>query len=175
MEENIQRLLVNYSNARKSWEAWSFMASMNLKNDKGEIKKYVDGNILLFHLRYLSFKDCFIELSKILKDTKGNSDNIFELLRKKKHSVPELEFTINENISELNKHNSTIQKINDSRDKYFAHLDPDYNDYIHKSIGFHDIEKCFIAIENAIMTLTSRELLMDGLNKIPSKDEFSFK
>ena len=80
MQSKITRLLKNFSNARRSWECWCFMVNFNLDNPNLQIVSVVNANPLLFHLRYLSLKDFYIELYKILKNSKNNSDNIFAQL-----------------------------------------------------------------------------------------------
>ena len=90
MGSKIERLLKNYSNARKSWEAWCFMSGLNneLKQEFRATKLQVENSPLLSHLRYLALKDYHIELYKVLKKSPSNKDNIFNLLEKRVLSNP---------------------------------------------------------------------------------------
>lgn len=61
-----------------------------------------------------------------------------------------------------------------ARDKYFAHLDPDFNNYL-KTFSIMNVNECFIAIENSLMIISSRETLLFHLAQIPSRDELQLK
>lgn len=172
MNDKIERLLKNYSNARRSWECWCFLVNFNLDPPRFDVRLAVDKNPLLFHLRYLSLKDFYIESYKILKDSKNNSDNIFTLLRQLKENEPKKLQKAESLIEELSKNHSVIDRVCQLRDKYYAHLDKDYEN-ITSSVSIPDILQCFIAIENAIIELSSREILNEYLEKIPSRNELS--
>lgn len=172
MTDNIERLLVNYSNARKSFEAWCYLNNLDLKICNPELRHYVDNNDLLYHLRYIAHKDFYIELYKILRYKKDNKDNIISLLK-----------TVNPNeskypdaikiLSEIDAHQHVISRINNIRDKFYAHLDPEHKEYINKDNSIEDLYQCFYLIESSIIVLTSKEFIMTYLDKIPSRDEFN--
>ena len=173
MNISIDRLLKNYSNARRSWEAWCFMANFNLKPPQPKVCEYIDKDDLLFHLRYLAFKDFHIEMYKILKDSKKNQnkDNIFYLLEKlssenkRKHSAAQ------KRLIQLTRSKTTIDRICETRDKFYAHLDKEYENYQGKVLNLLWVLDCFVAVEKAIITLTSRKILQSHLDNIPSKDD----
>lgn len=90
-DKETERLLKNYSNARKSWEGWCYLSNIDLKENNSDIKVFVDNNELLYHCRYLLLKDLHIELYKIIKDKESTSrDNIFKLLRNKNNEQAKL-------------------------------------------------------------------------------------
>ena len=174
MSKPFDRLIFNYAHARRSWECWCFMVDHQTKVQRHEINDYIDNNDLLFHLRYLALKDFHIEFTKIIKESKNNGDNIFKFLK----ALISHE-NVNKNdaikcLEQLNSCDEIMKVIIGARDKYFAHLDPDFNSYL-KTFSIMDINKCFVAIENSIMTITSREALLSQLDKIPSRDELKLK
>lgn len=171
MNTPIDRLLKNYSNARRSWETWCFMVNFNLKDPKPDIANYVLNNELLSHLRYLAFKDFHIEMYKIIKNTKNNEDNIVFLLEKLKVDDETKREVIEKNLLELKNNSTTIELICKTRDKFYAHLDKNYESYKDIGLSMPMALNCFIAVENSIITLTSREILQTYLDKIPSKDD----
>jgi len=147
------------------------MVNFDLKGSKFETAKYIRGNDLLFHLCYLALKDFHIEMYKILKESNNNKDNIFALL---KNLVTESEIkrdSAKQNLFELEQNRENINKLCTIRDKFYAHLDEDYENYINQGIPLTDILNCFVAIENSIITLTSLPTLQSYLDRIPSKDE----
>ncbi|MDP2386829.1 MAG: hypothetical protein Q8M29_10690 [Bacteroidota bacterium] len=172
MDNTIDRLTYSYSNARKSWETWCFLVNLDLKTTNDKILKYVENNELLQHFRFLSFKDFHIELYKILKDSRNNQDNIFRLLR----DIPntdERKNNTDKRLAELTEHLEFINKLLDTRDKYYAHLDKDYEKHIKEGRTVNDIYYLFQCVEQAIIALTSLEYLTSHLDKIPSRDEFT--
>ncbi len=167
----IDRLTFSYSNARKSWETWGFLNNLNLKTSNDKVQDYVENNELLKHFRYLSFKDFHIELYKILKDNRNNQDNIFRLLREIPDNDPRKN-NADKRLADLNEHFDFITKLLNTRDKYYAHLDKDYENYIKDTGTVNEMYYLFQCVEQAIIALTSLEYLMSHLDKIPSRDEF---
>lgn len=167
----IDRLTFNYSNARKSWETWGFLNNLKLKTPNEKIREYVDNNELLKHFRFLSFKDFHIELYKVLKDSRNNHDNIFKLLREIPDNDPR-KINADKRLADLIEHSDFITILLNKRDKYYAHLDQDYVNYINKNGTVNDIYYLFQCIEQAIIALTSLEYILSHLDKIPSRDEF---
>jgi hypothetical protein len=168
-KKTTERLLKNYFNARKSWEGWCYLNNIHLKNNNSSIWKYVDQNELLFHCRYLLLKDLHIELYKIRKDKNSTSrDNIFKLLRNvnSKKSIQLL--------NELNDFKSELNSLTDTRDKFYAHLDEDYGDFL-QSFEIENYYKTFEYIESAIIILGKEKELRELLKEIPSRDEFELK
>jgi hypothetical protein len=173
MTPNIERLLKNYSNARQSWETWCFMINFNCdKHDRARLE-YIDKNDLLFHLRYLALKDFHIEMYKVLKQGKYDSDSVFKLLKESKENDKTKENAVNSNLFELEQNRVTIDELCDIRDKFYAHLDKDYQKYLITEMKLNDILNCFIAIEKSIITITSLEHLQSYLDKIPSRNDLT--
>ena len=172
MENSIERLLLNYSNARQSWEAWCFMINFNCKKPGQERVRYIDTHDLLFHLRYLAMKNFYIEMYKVLRESGNNKDSVFALLkRKQKEDVTKYD-AVELNLSELDKCRDTTKRILELRDKYYAHLDEKYENYLNQGFLLDDITQCFVAVENSIITLTSLKTLQSYLEKVLSRDEF---
>ena len=146
------------------------MVNFNLEIPNPETRHRIDINPLLFHLRYLAMKDYYIEAYKVLKDSKNNQDNIFLLLGDLANRGPAMKIKAEHHINELQKHNEIITRICNLRDKFYAHLDSDYENYI-DSISVGDILKCFVAIESALITLSSEEILKQHLDTIVSRNE----
>ena len=173
MTPEIERLLKNYSNARQSWEVWCFMVNFNCdKTDRSNIE-YIDKNAMLFHLRYLALKDFHIEAYKILKQSRSNKDNIFKLLEEKAKSNPSKKGKVAICLKELESHKETIDKLCNIRDKYYAHLDDDYKDYLKKGTTLPKILNCFVAIEKSIITITSKTILKSYIAKIQSRNDMN--
>ena len=174
MTPKIKRLLINYSNARRSWEAWCFMTNYNCKEKRKEQLDYINSNSLLFHLRYLAFKDFHIEIYKVLKKSKDDSVSIFKLLEETKLKDINKKREAELNLVELESCKTTVKELCDIRDKYYAHLDNNYEEYINTNAKISEISKCFIAIENSIITITSLDYLNTYLDKIPSRNDLTF-
>jgi hypothetical protein len=162
MTDKIERLLKNYTNARQSWDSWYFMTSgglmdlLTMRQDYSTSpKKKVDENVLLSYLRYLAFKDYHIEIYKIVKDSNNTKDNIFLLLKEFATLRPDLKKHIESNLKELAELQTEIKRLTDLRDKFYAHLDADYLNYGGQDTLDHYF-KVFTAVENAIITLTSK-------------------
>ena len=164
-EQSTSRLLKNYFNARKSWEGWCYLNNIDLKQNNPIIRKYVDDNELLFHCRFLLLKDLHIELYKIIKDSGNTIDNIFKLLRENGSQKA------NELITQLGEIKTELKSVTDTRDKFYAHLDEEYKDYL-SSFDIQDFYQIFELIEQAIITLGKEKELFELLKTIPSRDEF---
>ncbi len=145
MSNSIDRLLKNYINARKSWEMWCFMSGFNknLKREFREVKLKVDNSPLLYNLRFLAMKDYHIELYKVLKNSKNNGDNIFLLLQNRIKSNPKNKAELEIALQELNEENSIITSTCDIRDKFYAHLDKNYEKILLKKAMSLKSKTCF--------------------------------
>lgn len=117
-------------------------------------------------------KDYYIESYKVLKDSKKNPDNIFLQLRELSDKNPEQKITVEIHLNELAKHNEIIKRICNLRDKFYAHLDKEYEKHT-DAVPVDKILRCFEAIEKAIATLTSDEILHQHLANIPSRNNLS--
>ncbi len=166
--EITERLLKNYYNARKSWEGWCYLNNIALKVQKCDVRKYVDENELLFYLRYLLSKDMHIELYKIIRNSKNTTDNIYKLLRNL-NTVEAISY-----LKKLDSFEIKIKSLNDLRDKFYAHLDADYKDFI-TNFKVDDYYKIFELIEEAIIILGKKSELLAILETIPSRDEFEIR
>lgn len=175
MQGNIERLLKNYSNARRSWESWCFMVNIDVKTVRFDLARHIKNDTFLSHFLYLALKDYYIEMYKILKESKNNEDNIFSLLKNFIDTNPETNSSAKASLEELNKIQPIIKKMCDIRDKFYAHLDKDYKNYIYKGIAVGEDRQCFIAVENGIISLTSLVTLQTYLDEIPSRDEFKLE
>jgi hypothetical protein len=175
MSKSVDRLLKNYSNARKSWEAWCFMSGFDneMRPVNRENNQKINDNLLFFYLRYLAMKDYHIELYKVLKKSKRNNDNIFYLLEKRIKSNSKNKEDVASALNELNGFSTTIQDICDIRDKFYAHLDKDYQDFTSKKSYPVEIQKLLAIIEKAIISLTSLERLNEELGRIDSREDYS--
>lgn len=174
MTTPFERLVFNYANARRSWECWCFMVNHQIKVDRHEIHAYINNDSLLFHFRYLALKDFHIEITKIIKESWSCKDNVFKLLKSLTNEGNPKKDEAAICLIQLNECKAIMKSIIDARDKYFAHLDPNFKEYL-KDLIIMDVNHCFAAIENSIMTLTSKEILLSQLDKIPSRDEFQLK
>lgn len=180
MKDNIERLLKNYLNTRKSWESWCYLVSSGgLDFNTGQydydssIKKIVDENILLSHLRYLAFKDFHIEIYKIIRNSLNTTDNIFSVLNIFLIERPDLKYEIQACLKTFGELQLEIKKMTDIRDKLYAHLDPNYKDYIEMKSGLKEYNETLKAIEAAIILLISNDRFQKALAEIPSRDEFN--
>jgi hypothetical protein len=167
-DKSKERLLKNYYNARKSFEAYCFLGNIDLTNSNQKLRKYVDENDLLFYLRYLTLKDVHVELYKIIKYSKTSIDNIFKLLRN---------LNTNDSIAhlkKLNEHHKQVESITTFREKFYAHLDEDYLS-LETKYPLKDIYTVFSLVEEAIIILGYEDDLNELLKTIPSRDEFEIK
>jgi hypothetical protein len=174
MGSKIDRLLKNYSNARKSWEAWCFMSGLNnnVKQEFRATKLQVDNSPLLSHLRYLALKDYHIELYKVLKNSPNNKDNIYTLLEKRFRSNPKNKTEVEKALQVLNAEMAIVNDLCDIRDKFYAHLDKDYETYTSKKSYVVDTSNLFHIVEMGIIALTSEEQLKKELAKIDSRNDY---
>lgn len=174
MSKSIDRLIKNYTNARKSWEVWCFMSGLNnmLIQDDRETRLNVDNEPLLFHLRFLAMKDYHIELYKVLRETSNNKDNVFHLLSKKIGSNPKNKADLELSLTELRNSNEIVEDICNIRDKFYAHLDKDYLKYTSRKSYPKDVHNIFVLIEKSISTLTSIERLQLELSEIKSREDY---
>lgn len=165
-DEALERLLKNYYNSRKSWEGWCYLNNIDLKISKPEVRKYADKNELLYYLRYLLLKDVHIELYKIIKNSRNTVDNIFLLLNKNpKEEAKEL-------LSKMTEFEKEIKSLTDCRDKFYAHLDSYYQDFL-SNFEIESYYTIFELVEEAIIILGYEKELLEVLKKIPSRDEFN--
>jgi hypothetical protein len=167
MDESIHRLIKNYSTARTSWETWCFLNDLDMKKSSKVIRELCGNNKLFYHFRYLSLKDVHIELYKILKENSSSKDNIFKLLKNDYRGHSEL-------FEEFKKLDYEIKAINNARDKIYAHLDPDFNEYM-ESFKVNDFYRAFDLIEKSIIALGYETQLLEALKLIPSRDEFELR
>jgi hypothetical protein len=173
MLDKIERLLKNYSNANYSREAWKFMFSSGDFNIHTGIydyetskRKQVDENPLLTHLRFLAYKDFHIEIYKIIKKSKRNKDNIFNILEEFVVIRPDLKKDIENTLAELENIKEDIDRITNIRDKFYAHLDPDHLDYGGQGTLNHH-EKVLFIISKAVTIITSEKEHQALLDKVP--------
>ncbi len=164
-QEQTERLLKNYSNARKSWEGWCYLNNVDLESNNHKISLYASENELLLHTRYLLCKDYHIELSKILKETWSTGDNIFKFLRESDAERAK------DALDQLEAFAEVIKSITDARDKFYAHLDEDYANFL-GGFKVNDYEQTFYRIEQAIMALGKESELREILAEIPSRNDF---
>ena len=58
------------------------MVNVNCENNYPELPFYIRNDNFLSHYLYLSFKDFYIEIYKVIKESKNSEDNIFYMLKK---------------------------------------------------------------------------------------------
>lgn len=174
MNSSVDRLIKNYLNARKSFEAWCFMSGLDnhLNLINREVREKVDKNPLLFHLRFLAMKDFSIELYKILKNSQRNEDNIYDLLEKRIKSNPKNLSELEIVHKKLRDEEVVIKDLCDIRDKFYAHLDKNFEKYLSTRSNIVDIQNLFSIIEEIIILLTSYEELMLNLKAIESREDY---
>lgn len=174
MSKSIDRLIKNYTNARKSWEVWCFMSGLNneLKQEFRATKLKVDNSPLLRYFRYLAMKDYHIELYKVLKNTPNNKDNVYILLKKRIRSNPKNKSALEIAHQLLNNEMAIVKDHCDIRDKFYAHLDRDYERYMSKKSYLIDTSNLFHIVEMVIIALTSEEELKKELAKIDSRNDY---
>lgn len=174
INDSVDRLIKNYCNARRSWEVWCYLSGFD--NDfnisKKEVRQTVDVNPLFFHLRYLSMKDYYIELYKIVKESQNNKDNLYNLLQKRIKSNPKNIVEIESALNGLFEIWDTIKYVCDIRDKFYTHLDKDFKEYTASKINILSTNKLFEKIEKGIISLTSLEELNENLNQINSREDY---
>ncbi|MBR9847654.1 MAG: hypothetical protein GYB35_16840 [Algicola sp.] len=142
------------------------MNNIHLEPSKPEIRKAVDRNELLEYSRYILLKDLHIELYKIIKDKERTCrDNIFLLLRKQNNDKAI------EHLGKLNSMRTEINDLNNTRDKFYAHLDPDYSNFL-KGFKVNDYYKLFELIEKGIIILGLKAELMSSLESLTSRNDF---
>lgn len=175
MSNSIDRLLKNYCNSRKSWEAWCYLAGLNdnLEQQFRLTKTQVDNSPLLSHLRFLAMKDYHIELYKVLKKSNFNKDNLFLLLEKRLRSNPKNKNQVEVALYNLNDYSEVIDAHCNVRDKYYAHLDKDYKKYIENNRYVSETHHLFHLIEKGIIELTSLEVLQSQLKMIESRKDYN--
>lgn len=174
MNSSVDRLLKNYLNARKSFEAWCFMSGLDnhLNLINREVSEKVDKNPLLFHLRFLAMKDFNIELYKVLKNSPKNKDNIYNLLEKRIKSNPKNLSELEIVHKKLRDEEFVIKNLCDIRDKFYAHLDKNFEKYLSTRSNIVDIQNLFSIIEKAIIVLYSKEELKTKLSSLHSRNDF---
>lgn len=150
------------------------MAGLN--NDlelKGNlVSKNIDNNPLLFHLRYLAMKDYHIELYKVLKNSTNNKDNIYNLLEKRIKSNPKNISELEIVLKKLRDEEVVIKDLCDIRDKFYAHLDKNFEKYLLNKNKLEKTQYLFSIIEEIIILLTSYEELMLNLRTIESREDY---
>lgn len=166
LNTELERLISNYCNARKSWEGWCFLSSFDIQNQDVNFRDFVNKNDFLIHCRYILFKDINIELYKILKESNSSKDNIFKLLRKQNQE------NSNELLKKISELKNEIDIVLNVRDKFYAHLDKDYNSFLLK-FDLNNYYKIFELIEKGIIALGGEKKLKEFLNSIPSRNNFS--
>jgi len=160
-----ERLLKNYFHARKTWEAWCFLNNIDLEPSQSEIRYIANDNELLFYVRFILLKDLHIELYKILKDKRSSIDNIFFLLRKSNNKKAE------GLLQKLQRNKKLVDDINNARDKFYAHLDENFEEY-KNNLPIESLYVLFELIEEAIMILGLENDLNSLLKTIPSRNDF---
>ncbi len=167
------RLVKNYLGARKSWESWCFLDNFNLDIPNPDIRIKVDNNPLLFHVRYLSIKDFYVEMYKVVRETKKDRDDIFYHLSARLNRPDTNQKSINEAIDLLNSQRQAIDEICKVRDKYYAHLDMDYQIVLNSpNFPTKNFLSLFQSVEKGIMLLTGKKYLVDALSMIYSRNDF---
>jgi hypothetical protein len=110
---------------------------------------------------------------KVLKKSKGNRDNIFFLLEKRIKCNPKNKEDLYIALDDLEQMESQIKSLCDIRDKFYAHLDKKYIDYLKNKSLINDLHNIIFSVECAIVALSSKEKLQSELNGIESRMDYS--
>ena len=77
-------------------------------------------------------------------------------------------------MNKWNKIESKLKSLTDTRDKFYAHLDKDYESFL-GSFPIDDYYEIFELIEASIIALGKEKELHETLKTIPSRDDFELK
>ena len=77
-------------------------------------------------------------------------------------------------INELNDFKPVLDSLTNTRDKFYAHLDEDYEEFL-ETFEIDNYYKTFEYLESAIIILGKEKELNELLKTIPSRDEFELK
>ena len=106
-----------------------------------------------------------IELYKLLKENKNTRDNLFRYLKESSAKSSD------DQILKFRKFSTQITEIINVRDKFYAHLDEDYEDFL-TTFKIDDYYNIFELIEESIIILGMKKELMEALALIPSRNDF---
>lgn len=135
-----------------------------------EFKKAVDGDPLLFHWRYLSLKDFYIETVKMAYYVipRGKTKKEFRGLLAdaiKESTWSKTEKTRQE--IKILRLDPKIQSMKLTRDKYYAHLDTDHEWFLKNDVSLPDMQKIIFVIQGIMVKLYGRKFVEDIVKKIP--------
>lgn len=159
-----------FTNIRKDWEILMYLSHRNRR----EIKNYVDDNPLLFHWRYLTFKDIFIEIDKMISHRSKGKDKPKTLQGKIIDTISNSDLSEKNKLElrkRLSKRLETIKQITSVRDKYYAHLDKDFKGYL-GGIRMNDLRKLIFVVQGILVRVYGKRDIEEILKEIPSSDDY---
>lgn len=145
------------------------------KRTNTELSRLVNNDELLSHWRYLTFKDLHIEIIKAITVVKPREKQEYEF------GGLIMDTLNNSSLSETNKFKlhkkmvvlkDAIRAIKNTRDKFYAHLDSDYESYLGNQ-NIKDIEKIVFLIQDIMCKVFGNKEVIEILNTIPSSNDYS--
>lgn len=169
---NKELLLESFSNVRKDWEIIMYLSP----NRNREIGEYVNGNDLLQHWRYLNFKSLFIELYKIVTISIDRNTKAKTFKGSIIDAIDDSDLNQRDKARQkrkLAKLQDTILEIKNLRDKYYAHLDGNYRNFLGAGVPMEKLRKLVFVIQGVISNLYGNGEMRNLLNEIPSRDDYN--
>jgi hypothetical protein len=171
LDNTRERLIRTYSNIRRNYEIILYLSSSNNR----ELNRFVDKNELLSHWRYLTFKDLDIEIVKAIsvRMARGKSNYDFDGLL--------IYILINSELSYVSKKKlyikmlvlkEAIKTIKSTRDKFYAHIDPEYEIFLGNQ-SLSDLEKIVFLIQDVMCKVFGNKEMIAILSSIPSSKDYT--
>lgn len=174
MPKSSSKELVNetFSNIRKDWEIIMYLSP----NRDREIGTFVNNNDLLQHWRFLNFKSLFIEIIKVVNIVTQKETGLKNYKGSIIDAINDSDLTKREKAIQkrkLIKLESTILKIKNARDKFYAHLDGNYRNFIGAGVPMEELRKLVFVIQGIISNLYGKGEMRELLSQIPSRDDYT--
>lgn len=142
LENDLNQIWLIYVEARQSLEIYKYIRSEN------------PTHIFWRQIRYMGIKNCFIELDKLISDSKNQKFRLSKFINKlkpdgyyKKYNFPfETIQKWERNMSDLKSQTDIIETL---RSKKYAHTDREFN--YSPNLDFDEIERLFDLIEEILI------------------------
>jgi hypothetical protein len=140
-----------------------------------ELNHLVNNDELLSHWRYLTFKDLHIEINKAITVVKPKGKLEYEF------GGLVMDILNSSTLSDAKKYKlhkkmvllkDAIKTIKNTRDKFYAHIDADYEKYLGNQ-NIRDIEKIVFLIQHIMCKVLGNKEMTEILIKIPSSNDYS--
>ena len=173
MNNTKQRLIRTYVNIRRNYEIILYLT----KRKNRAISILVNSDELLSHWCYLTFKDLHIEIDKAIsfRKPKNKKETDFVFSGLVMHIFNESNLNENKKAKLYNKIltlKDAIKTIRNTRDKFYAHIDADYESYLGNQ-SLRDIEKIVFLIQDIMCKIFGNKEVTEILNTIPSSNDYS--